>query len=142
MIEIKTFTLKDSALYNLALDIRHKVFVWEQKVPFELEVDHEDVSTFYLLFQHETPVATGRWRETGKGIKLERFAVLPEYRNKILGTVLLKKVLEDLKDSGKNIYLHSQLRAVSFYERQGFKKIGEMFEEAGIKHFEMVFSTR
>jgi len=138
MIEIKTFTLDDSVLYRLALEIRHKVFIDEQHVPPALEVENEDSATFYLLFQDKIPVATGRWRETGNGIKLERFAVLPDYRNQSLGTVLLKKVLNDLENSGKTIYLNSQIKAVSFYERQGFHKIGEMFEEAGIKHFTMV----
>lgn len=141
MIEIKTFTPEDSALYRLALEIRQRVFVDEQHVPPVLEVENEESSTFYLLFQDGLPVATGRWRETENGIKLERFAVLPDYRNQHLGSVLLKKVLEDLKLSGKIIYLHSQLKAVSFYERQGFHKMGEMFEEAGIQHYKMFFST-
>lgn len=138
MIEIKTFNLEDSAHYRLALEIRHKVFIDEQNVPPGLEVENEDSCMFYLLFQDKTPVATGRWRETGNGIKLERFAVLSGHRNKNLGTLLLKKVLADLKDSGKTIYLHSQLRAVPFYEREGFRKVGDMFEEAGIQHFTMV----
>jgi predicted GNAT family N-acyltransferase len=138
MIEIKTFTMLDSALYNLALKIRHKVFIDEQQVPPDLEIENEESSSFYLLFQDGLPVATGRYRETGNGIKLERFAVLPGHRNKNLGTLLLKKVLDDLKYSGKSVYLHSQLRAVPFYEREGFVKVGEMFEEAGIKHFTMV----
>lgn len=140
MIEIKTFTLEDSALYNLALKIRHKVFIDEQHVPPALEVENEDSSTFYLLFQDDVPVATGRWRNTENGIKLERFAVLPAYRNLKLGTVLLKKVLDDLENSGQTVYLNSQIKAVSFYERQGFHKIGEMFEEAGIQHYKMLFS--
>ena len=139
MIEIKTFTFENYVLYNLALNIRRSVFVDEQNVPPGLEVENEDSATFYLLFQNNLSVATGRWRETEKGIKLERFAVLPEYRNQNLGSILLTKVLVDLKLSGKTIYLHSQLKAVSFYERQGFGKMGEMFEEAGIWHYEMIF---
>ncbi len=141
MVEIKTFTNADAALYNLALEIRQRVFVDEQQVPPGLEVENEETSTFYLLFQDGLPVATGRWRETGKGIKLERFAVLPEYRNKNLGTALLEKVLADLADSGKTIYLHAQLRAVPFYKREGFVSVGDMFEEAGIQHFTMIRIT-
>lgn len=117
--------------------IRTRVFVEEQKVDRELEYDHEEESYFYLLYFDGNPVATARWRETEKGIKLERFAMLKEYRNKGLGTELLKAVLEDVGKLGKRVYLHSQLKAVSYYEREGFEKVGERFTEAGIEHYQM-----
>jgi len=140
MHKILSFSIKDITLYKTALNIREKVFVEEQKVARLLEVENEESATFYLLFVDEIAVGTGRWRKTKSGIKLERFAILPEYRNKNLGTVLLKKVLADLEQQSGNIYLHSQLKAIPYYERQGFRKIGDLFVEAGIKHFEMIKS--
>ncbi|HRY99825.1 MAG TPA: GNAT family N-acetyltransferase, partial [Bacteroidales bacterium] len=104
-----------------ALQIRHEVFVVEQQVPEALEYDGLDPQCLhYLLLADEKPVATARWRETEKGIKLERFAVLQEFRSMGLGGRLLDEVLADVIPLGKRIYLHSQDTAVAFYERHGF----------------------
>ena len=122
-----------------AFAIRKAVFVEEQGVDASLEYDHEEEARHYLLFLGEKPLATARWRETEKGIKLERFAVLPQFRNRGIGEVILKEVLKDVTSMEKPIYLHAQLKAVSFYERNGFYKVGEQFTEAGIGHFLMKY---
>lgn len=140
MHKIISFSLSNQALYQASLKIRETVFIHEQQVARELEVENEEEATFYLLLLDEKPVGTGRWRKTDKGIKLERFAILPEFRNLKLGSKLLKQVLTDLQAKPEKKYLHSQLKAVPYYERQGFQKQGEMFEEAGIQHFLMVKS--
>jgi predicted GNAT family N-acyltransferase len=137
MLEIKQFGFQDKELFEACCSIRIQVFVEEQKVDPELEYDHEEESHFYLLYVDGKPVATARWRETEKGIKLERFAMLKEFRNLGLGSELLKEVLKDVQKLDKKIYLHSQLKAVSYYERAGFKKVGEIFTEAGIGHYLM-----
>jgi predicted GNAT family N-acyltransferase len=137
MIEIKRFGFSDKQLSKISNQIRTAVFVMEQKVDPELEYDHEEEGHFYLLYVDGKPVATARWRETDKGIKLERFAMLKEFRNLGLGSELLKEVLKDVQKLNKKIYLHSQLKAVSYYERAGFKKVGEIFTEAGIEHYRM-----
>ena len=139
MHKIISFTIADQTHYETALEIREKVFIEEQNVSRALEVENEDEATYYLLLVDGKPVGTARWRSTSQGIKLERFAVLPEYRNKNLGTEILKKVLEDLHDKSDKVYLHSQLKAVSYYRRQGFVKEGEMFVEANIRHYMMVW---
>jgi len=139
MIEVKRFTIEDKNLAKQAFAIRRKVFVDEQGVDQNLEYDKEDQSNHYLLLLSGKPIATARWRETEKGTKLERFAVLPEFRNRGFGEIILDAVLKDVKPLGKTIYLHSQVRAVSFYERNGFAKEGEMFVEAGIEHFYMKY---
>lgn len=141
MIEIKRFGFSDKQLSEISNQIRTAVFVIEQNVDPELEYDHEEESHFYLLYFDGQPVATARWRETEKGIKLERFAMLKEYRNQGLGAELLKVVLEDVGKLGKYVYLHSQLKAVSYYERAGFMKKGHPFTEAGIEHYMMVWEN-
>lgn len=138
--KIVSFSFSDTALYQASLKIRETVFIDEQQVERALEVENEEEAIFYLLLLDEKPVGTARWRKTSKGIKLERFAVLPEYRNLKLGTEILKRVLFDLKDKSEKKYLHSQLRAVPYYQRQGFKKEGGIFEEAGIEHYLMIKS--
>jgi len=138
MIKVLSFTTKDKKLAKLAFQIRQEVFVIGQNVDPELEYDEfEDISQHYLVFENDTPVATARWRKTEKGIKLERFSLLKKYRNKGIGTILLKKVMQDILPLNKNIYLHSQVLAVNLYLREGFKISGEKFMEAGIEHYFM-----
>jgi predicted GNAT family N-acyltransferase len=137
MIEVKRFNFQEKELAELAFAIRRRVFVEEEGVDPALEYNKEEESHHYLLLQDGKAVATARWRETEKGIKLERFAVLPELRNHGLGEIILKEVLKDVMKPGKVVYLHSQLRAVTFYERNGFVKQGEIFYEAGMGHFLM-----
>ncbi len=139
MTEIKSFTSTNKTLYNKALDIRQQVFIDELNVDPTLEIENEEFCRFYLIFVDDKPVGTARWRETEKGIKLERFALLPEFRNQGTGSILLKQILEDVIPSNKKIYLHSQLNAVRYYERQGFVKSGDIFTEAFIQHYLMVF---
>jgi predicted GNAT family N-acyltransferase len=142
MFSIKRFTSENKELAAISSTIRKVVFVDEQGVDPALEYDHEEESTHYLLLIGEKPVATARWRETAKGIKLERFAVLPVFRNRGIGEIILREVLADVTSKGKTIYLHSQVKAVPFYERNGFKKEGEMFREAGIEHFLMFYHQK
>ncbi|HBH21827.1 MAG TPA: GNAT family N-acetyltransferase [Cytophagales bacterium] len=125
-----------------AQSVRRQVFVVEQKVPLEDEIDeYESDCRHYMAFFNNVPVGACRWRVTDKGYKLERFAVLKSYRGKKIGTLLVKKVLDDIKNDGhngpKHLYLHSQLGAVALYEKFNFKKIGEPFSECDIMHYHM-----
>jgi predicted GNAT family N-acyltransferase len=137
MIEVKKFNFHDTDLATKAFAIRHKVFIEEQNVDPDLEREHDQEAHHYLLILGGKALATARWRETEKGIKLERFAVLPEFRNRGFGMIILREVMNDVVPLGKTIYLHSQLRAVPFYERNGFVKEGPSFYEAGIEHYLM-----
>lgn len=143
MIKMRKFTTKDKKLAELAFQIRQDVFVDEQNVDPELEYDEfEDVSKHYLVYYDDIPVATARWRQTKKGVKLERFALLKKYRNKGIGTKLVKKVMQDILQLNKPIYLHSQVKAVNLYLREGFIISGDKFIEAGIEHYFMSYSGR
>ena len=138
MIEIRKIESLQSEDAKRIFAIRETVFVQEQEVDPELEWDeYESGSHHYLVLKENQPVGTARWRETTKGIKLERFAVLPEFRGYGLAEKLLMKILDEVKPLGQKIYLHSQLRAVSLYERAGFTKQGDTFFEADIEHYYM-----
>lgn len=141
MIEIRKISSSDTAGAFQAMAIREAVFVREQGVDPLLEHDtYESVSHHYLALFNGSPVGTARWRKTGKGIKLERFAVLTDYRNRGIGEKLLNQVLDDACSEGHQLYLHAQLRAVPFYERAGFSKEGDLFYEAGLAHYRMTRS--
>lgn len=139
MIEVKRFKYSDKELLKMCNTIRTKVFIEEQNVEPELEYEFEEDGNYFLLFYDKKPIATARWRKTSKGIKLERFAMLKEYRNKGIGSKLLGEVLKDVIHQKKKIYLHSQVSAVTYYERAGFVKKGDIFVEAGIEHYLMEF---
>lgn len=130
--------ISDPATLQRAFDIRVKVFVDEQGVDRDLEYEHEEESTHFIALVGGEEAGTARWRKTEKGIKLERFAVLPDFRSAGVGRELVKAVLNDIDTKAQKIYLHAQSQVVDFYKKQGFEPEGEEFEEAGIKHFKMV----
>jgi predicted GNAT family N-acyltransferase len=139
MITIESFTYEDQQKFELALTIRKEVFVKEQNVDAILEFDGNDPdATHYLAYYKGKAVGTARWRKTEKGIKLERFAVLAEYRSQLVGLAVLDAVLKDVKGLHNTIYLNSQKSAIGFYLRYGFIEEGERFYEAGIEHVKMI----
>jgi len=111
-------------------------------VDHRIEYDEfERISTHLLAYDQNIPVGTARWRKTENGIKLERFAVVPSYRGKGVGSALLKAALDNvLKTNTSYIYLHAQNQVIPFYEKFGFVVEGEEFEEASILHHKMIFS--
>lgn len=129
---------------DAAFTIREKVFVQEQNVPAEAEYDAHDraaTTRHYLARVDGQPAGAARWRPTDNGVKLERFAVLTAFRNQGVGEALVHQVLADVQTQAPDaaqVYLHAQLRAVPLYERTGFHKVGEMFEECDIQHYKMV----
>ena len=122
--------------------IRRKVFVEEQNCPPELEWEFEDESTHFMGSVDGAPAGAARWRVTDKGHKLERFAVLKEFRSCGMGKALVQAVLNDLPEDAPYIYLNAQLTAIGLYEKFGFVKEGPQFEEAGIQHFKMVLRDK
>ncbi|MFH2142985.1 MAG: GNAT family N-acetyltransferase [Bacteroidota bacterium] len=137
---IISFNFSDNDNFKIALEIRNEVFVSEQNVDPNLEFDGFDqVSTHYLAIYKNIPVATARWRETDEGIKLERFAVLKDNRNKGFAKILLDQIIKDVSFRKKKIYLNSQTYVVGFYEKFGFEKIGDIFLEANIEHYKMIY---
>lgn len=140
MYSIISFNYNNKDFTTLAFAIRQEVFVEEQKVSREEEYDEfEKSSIHYLCFQDEKAIAAARWRITDQGIKLERFAVLKQFRNKKAGEAILKAVLADVVPLKKKIYLNAQVAAMNFYIRNNFKAEGEMFSEANIDHFKMIY---
>jgi len=140
------FRVRDLRDLDAAFTVREKVFVEEQGVPAALENDAHDrapTTRHYLATAPDgRPAGAARWRETAHGVKLERFAVLPAFRNQEIGAALLHAVLADVRAErpGAAVYLNAQLRAVPFYERHGFRREGAVFEEANIQHYKMLLS--
>lgn len=125
------------------LDIRNKVFVIGQNCPYDIEVvpSEEKEAKHFLIFYKETPVGTIRYRQTGdREFKLERFAVLEEYRGHGYGreafSYLVNKLEEDYNPC--TIWFNAQYHLLDYYQKLGFTPVGETFMEANIKHIKMI----
>ena len=119
--------------------IREKVFIVEQNVPEDVEIDeYEDSSNHIIALLDEKYLGTARWRTTENGVKLERFAVLIEKRGLGIGKKLVEFILEKIK-SEPFVYLHAQDHVISFYKQFGFTPIGDHFYEGGISHQKMIW---
>jgi len=138
-IQVKKVT--DDESLQKVFAIRREVFVGEQNCPPELEWEFEDESTHFLATVDGVPAGASRWRKTDKGYKLERFAVLKDFRGFGVGQELVKAVLADLPADADYVYMHAQIQAVPLYEKFNFEKAGPEFEEAGIRHYKMILKS-
>ena len=137
-IDIKIIENDDDL--QICQSIRGEVFILEQNISKDVEMDDTLINATYILATiQDEPVGTARWRYTEYGIKLERFAVLKNYRGMGIGKALVRFILESLKRE-KNIYLNAQESVIKFYEKLGFICYGELFIEAEIHHQKMVYS--
>ncbi len=130
--------------WEAARAIRHRVFIEEQGCAPEEEWDGHDATSQHVLGMAGGELAaTARWRTVTHGgeavAKLERFAVVPEYRGRGYGRALVQHMLGEARQAGLHtFYLHAQAHLESFYASFGFVREGEPFEEAGIPHVAML----
>lgn len=129
-----------SALSADAKTIRFEVFVEEQNVPAELEMDHMDaVCTHAVAYDADgTPVGTGRLLPDGH---IGRMAVRKRARGTGVGDALLRVLMGRAQARGdREVLLSSQTHAAPFYQRHGFQIDGDEFFEAGIAHINMRYA--
>lgn len=120
-------------------EIRKSVFVEEQGVPLENELDaFENTSTHIIGYHDHRPFAYARFRSYEDGIKVERVAILKPYRNKGFGKKLMKTIEHIAKRKHHHkLILNAQLQAKQFYEKLGYISIGLPFQEENITHIKM-----
>ena len=141
-MELKIKLVRTPQEQKNVLDIRRSVFIDEQQIPFEIEIDAFEESAIYVIaYFDEEAVGTARWREIGNTVKLERFAVLKNYRNKGIGRKLTMFIIDKIPQ-GKIIFLNSQESAIGFYSKLGFISKGPLFKEANILHQKMIFPRK
>ena len=125
-----------------ALDIRNKVFVLEKGFPYEEEVvmEYEKKAVSFLICLKDKVIGTIRYREVEGRYKVERFAILKEYRNKGYGKQAINYLVEMIasKFNPCTIYIHSISTVLDFYKKLGFEVVGEEFLEAGVPHYELI----
>lgn len=136
-IHVETVTPKN---ISIAFTIRKKVFVEEQRVPENLEIDeYEDEAIHFLAYVNGKPAGTARMRWLDEHTaKAERVAVIKRFRGSGIGRVLMDALEAAAKQRQvKTIVLHAQIQARPFYERLGYETYGELFLDAGIEHVAM-----
>ncbi len=124
---------------HACFDIRTEVFVDEQKVPRDLELDDlEDHCIHFLATVDGVPMATARLLDRGYA-KIQRVAVRKPARGTGLGRDIMLAVLAHAREAGfAQARLDAQVSAIAFYERLGFTAEGPVFDDAGIPHRLMV----
>ena len=116
------------------MPLRMQVFVVEQGVPAELELDAFDALSRHALALNAggEVVATGRLLPDGH---IGRMAVDVRWRGRSIGAAVLEVlVAEAVRHGMEQVMLNAQVQALDFYRRQGFIEEGEPFMEAGIVH--------
>lgn len=122
-----------------ALAVRRKVFMEEQHVPEDLEIDeYEESATHFVVYEEEQPIGAGRCRIVEKNAKVERICVLSSYRKQGVGEAIMNKIEEFAKDRElQGLKLNSQTHAEPFYKRLGYETYSDQFLDAGIPHVAM-----
>ncbi|WP_067729611.1 GNAT family N-acetyltransferase [Oceanobacillus damuensis] len=123
-----------------AYQVRMKVFVEEQRVPPEEELDEHDATAMHFIaFDDETPIAASRLRFVDEYGKLERICVLKEYRGHSHGKQLIQEMEKMITGKGYNkAKLNAQTHAEAFYKKLGYKTVSGKFLDAGIPHVTMI----
>lgn len=134
---MKIITGNWEALRAHAQPIRFEVFVDEQQVPAEIELDEMDAVCVHAVAYgtDEAPLATGRLLPDGH---IGRMAVLKAGRGKGVGGAVLQALMQAARARGdQEVVLNAQTHAAPFYAAHGFAQEGEEFMEAGIRHITM-----
>jgi predicted GNAT family N-acyltransferase len=113
--------------------IRFTVFVEEQRVPAELEMDENDAASLHALaYADGRAIGTGRLLPDGH---IGRMAVLKGWRGQGAGKAMLRQLIDAARERGlREVALSAQVQAVEFYRAEGFAPEGAVYEEAGIPH--------
>jgi predicted GNAT family N-acyltransferase len=127
-----------------AYSIRKRVFIEEQGVPEEMELDEFDLNALHALAYADSEcIGTARLvtlsRSVGSIGRIGRMAVLPKHRGHGIGKQLLGALLKACQSQGiKQIELHAQVTVIPFYKQFGFIAQGDVYDEAGIPHRDMI----
>lgn len=139
-IEAKWTTDLESKVYTDALHIRHDVFIIEQGVSLEEEIDDLENQTEHLVvYENGQPVAAARMLAIDpQTYKAQRVSVLKDARGQGYGAELMQQMELRAKElGGQKITLGAQNTAIPFYEKLGYEVEGDEFLDAGIPHHTM-----
>lgn len=132
--------IRDESELEQALALRREVFVAEQGVPVEEELDGRDGEAIQLVAVDADGLvqATCRLLADEAGMRVGRLCVRADRRRQGLGAALLAEAEREARAAGASVLaMHAQVTAMPLYERIGYVPVGEPFDEAGIEHLAM-----
>jgi len=124
--------------------VRGIVFIDEQKVPYDIEMDKNEYCSLHILGEIDgDPMAAGRLRFMNEWAKLERIAVRKEYRKRGYGHDIVEFMLAVAREKNYHKFkMHAQAHLCEYYAKHGFKIQGEKFKEADIDHYLMTLEDK
>ena len=123
-----------------AIGVRMRVFVVEQQIPPEEELDQADAAATHAIALHQGKViGTGRLVYLADStVKIGRMAVDQPFRRRGVGGLILEYLENEARSQGLGrCVLHAQEYVKGFYASHGYQEHGEVFLEANIPHVEM-----
>ncbi len=129
---------------DYVMKIREIVFIKGQKVPKKRELDGFDENAKHVIVIYKkTPIGCARIRFLHNKAKLERIALLKQYRGRGFGKNIIKYLVSYCKRKNpKEIVMHAQYYLKDFYNKCGFEERGSIFMDAGIRHIEMYMPAK
>ncbi|GAE33477.1 GNAT family N-acetyltransferase [Halalkalibacter akibai] len=124
-----------------AFKVRTEVFVEEQRVPMEEEIDqYEDEAIHFVVYdKQQSAVGAGRLRFVDGYGKIERICIQKNQRGTGTGKLLMEKIENVAKQKGATqSKLNAQIQAQPFYQKLGYETVSEEFLDAGIPHVTMI----
>jgi len=147
---VSVVPVTDEAQRAAAFSIRVEVFVEEQNVPPDLELDHlDETADHFLLLVDGLPEGTARLVVEPAGYEgldpslgpvahLGRIAVRAAHRGRGHGATLVRALESAAAARGlRAAYLSGQVVAIPFYEKLGYTAYGPVYDDAGIDHRHM-----
>lgn len=136
VVVVKTDKELEDAFY-----VRQTVFIKEQNVPMEEEIDaYEKDSVHFVLYDGDKqPIGAGRYRTFDEYGKVERICILSTNRKGGAGKAIMSKIEEYAINNGAPaLKLNAQTHAIPFYSKLGYEVVSEEFLDAGIPHKTMI----
>jgi predicted GNAT family N-acyltransferase len=123
-----------------AYSVRKTVFVDEQDVPLDEEIDaYEDEAEHFVMYHEGSPIAAGRFSLVDGYGKVERICVLQEARKTGAGKAIMNAIEKYAREKDiHKLKLNAQTHAIPFYAGLGYEIVSEEFMDAGIPHKTMV----
>jgi predicted GNAT family N-acyltransferase len=137
VIEVRE--VQDAEERRAAFALREAVFVDEQGVPPELEIDeHDDDALHLVALDGSRIVGACRLVDAGDRAKFGRLVVAPDARGRGIGSALLGEAERRARALGRpRMTLTAQTAAMGLYEQAGYTPLGAVFLDAGIEHVTM-----
>ena len=127
------------------LELRRTVFIEEQNVPENEEVDGDDPGCEHILLTiSDIPVGAARLKYYDDFVKVQRVCVLKNYRGQGIGSNIINFIIRHVEknDISSSVRLGSQIHALEFYKGLGFIEFGEEYLDAGILHKDMEYQIK